>query len=134
MTSNIPVPTDFLDGFQKGKLPQSNLEVLVKRTRKEKPIDKDTLPPGTPHETLALLHKKYAKMLDYVVRRMKEKGLDMRFWKVWYDHHFVGTHYESRLRLHKDTAIEPEEGQRVHELMEELNNIPFDVMKKILGD
>lgn len=131
MTNNIPLPTDFLEGFKKGKLPKSNMEVFLERTRKPKQ-PKIEIPIGTvvePPPHIAELHK---KMLGYILRKMTEKGLDISLWNVRYEHTHQGAFIESRLKIGKHGLISNYEKETLDLLLKELDKIPQEVIMKIM--
>ena len=128
---NIPIPIDYLEGFKKQKLLKSNMEMLVERTRKPKP-QKVGIPIGTivePPPHIAELHK---KMLGYILRKMEEKGLDIKMWNVRYEHTHQGAFIESRLKIGKHGIISEYEKNTLDLLLKELDSIPQEVLVRIM--
>lgn len=136
---NIPIPTDYLDGFQKRKLAKTNLEIFMEKTRKPKHqeinVPDSDKPPTNLGNGLFPNHveKVHAKMTDYIQRRMFEKGLDVTMWKVGYEHEHKGDHVESQLKIAKRGEITQEEKEIMDGLMKELDSVPQEIFRKILG-
>lgn len=142
---NIPLPTDFQEGFKKQKIPKSNLELFVERTRKQKQQEIE-IPKSEKVTNFDELHLKgqiveppphvakiHNKMTDYIRRRMFEKGLDVNLWKVGYEHVHQGTHIESTLKIAKLGKISDEEKNTMDLLLKELDSIPPEVFQRIMN-
>lgn len=141
---NIPLPTDFLEGFKKQKIPKSNLEEFVERTRKSKQQNL-TIPHSDKVTDLGEMHLKgqlvlpppdvakiHAKMTNYIRRKMFERGIQVQLWKVGYEHVHQGTHIESKLKIAKQGEITIEEKEIMDKLMKELDSIPPGIFQKIM--
>jgi hypothetical protein len=121
--------------FSKEKLPKSNLETFAERTRKKaiQTVPQKGGSGGSGMFQVPITQQEYQnKILAYLKKRMKERGIDTESWVVRYDTRVENGIGISELRIGKNGEIDPTEKLHMDQIMHDLSTIPQDVLLRIL--